>query len=723
MAHPHPNPLGNKEGLLGRVTPYAGVALLGSALIPVMDLSAGAPFVVAICGLTIAIVTSPWWVPWERLPYSMQAVPPISYLVVVAFLRDADGGAESGYGSLAALVVMWLAIYGTRAELAVGLLGVGGVFLVPVVLFGAPDYPSSEAGRGILWLAVSCIIGYTTQGLVRRVRDQAASSREQAEALRRSEQRVREILDTAQEAFVSISAEGDVIDWNPQAQQTFGWAAEEVVGRELASVIIPPDLRPAHRDGLARFVEMGEGAVLGQRLELSALHRDGHEFPVELTITPIEQAGSYEFHAFIRDISDRKQAEQYFLAQHEVTRVLAELGPQDEAMPAVLRTLGECMGWEVGEYWSLDDKLHVLRCANVWHVPSIDVTEFKKRAHGLTFERGVGIPGQVWKCGEPVRIENIVEGAQFLRSSAAVRQGLRAAVGLPITSESRLIGVIVFFSREIKALDGDLVEMMSALSTQVGQFIERRRFQHEADRMKDEFFSLVSHEFRTPLTSISGYVELLTERAGELTPEERAHFLDVVKRNSERLRRLVDDLLFISKVQAGKFSLTPREVDLTGLASQCVDAATPHAEANGLDLSLEVHGVPPVVGDPDRLGQLLDNLISNAIKYTPQSERVDVCLGSEDGRVVIEVTNTGVYVPPEDRERLFERFFRRSDPSAQDVQGVGLGLTIAQSIVHAHRGKIEAHSAEELGTTFRVELPLTGEVASPHAGDREEIAA
>jgi signal transduction histidine kinase len=392
-------------------------------------------------------------------------------------------------------------------------------------------------------------------------------------------------------------------------------------------------------------------------------------------------------------------------------------------MPAVLRALGECMGWEVGEYWSLDEHVHVLSCVDVWHVPAIDMTEFKERTHGLTFERGVGIPGQVWKRGEPVRIENIVEGAQFLRSSPAVRQGLRAAVGLPITSESRLIGVIVFFSREIKALDGALMEMMSALSAQVGQFIERRRFQREADHMKDEFFSLVSHEFRTPLTSISGYIELLTERADELTPEERAHFLDVVKRNSLRLRRLVDDLLFISKVQAGKFALTPRKVDLKELAEQCVDAAMPHAEASGLDLSIELRGVPPVVGDPDRLGQLLDNLISNAIKYTPGGERVDVCIGSEDSRVVIEVTNTGVYVPPEDCERLFERFFRRSDPSAQNVQGVGLGLTIAQSIVHAHRGKIEAHSSEDLGTTFRVELPLLGQAGSPNARDREEIAA
>jgi PAS domain S-box-containing protein len=557
---------------------------------------------------------------------------------------------------------------------------------------------------------------------VRRVRDQAARSREQANALRYSEHRVRQILDTAQEAFVSMSATGDVIDWNRQAEQTFGWSAEEVIGRELASVIIPPTLREAHRGGLTRLMETGEGPVLGQRLELSALHRDGHEFPVELTITPIEQGGSYEFHAFIRDISERKQAEQYFGAQHEVTRVLAELGPEDEAMPAVLRALGECMDWEVGEYWSIDPTAGVLNRTASWHDPKMETGELDAITQELTFKPGVGIPGTVWKEGRPVRIEDVSE-TMFLRTSAAVRLGLRAAIGLPISSDSRMIGVMVFFSREIRDLDADLMQMMSTLSIQVGQVIERRRFQHEADRMKDEFFSLVSHEFRTPLTSISGYVELLTERADELTPEERAHFLDVVKRNSKRLRRLVDDLLFISKVQAGKFSLTPREIDLKDLAEQCVDAATPQAEASGLDLSLDVRGVPPVVGDPDRLGQLLDNLISNAIKYTPEGERVDVSVVFEDDLVVMEVTNTGVYVPPEDREHLFERFFRRSDPSAQDVQGVGLGLTIAQSIVHAHHGKIEALSSEDLGTTFRVELPLRGRAGSPNAGDREEIAA
>jgi PAS domain S-box-containing protein len=722
MAHPHPNPLGNKEGLLGRVAPYAAVALLGSALIPVMDLQASAAFVAAIVCLTVAIVTSPWWVPWEKLPYSAQCIPPISYLIVVALLRDADGGAASGYGSLVALVVMWLAIYGTRAELAVGLVGVGAVFFVPPLLIGGSSYPSAEAGRGILWLAVGCIVGYTTQSLVRRVRDQAAESEGQAEALRESERRIRQILDTAQEAFVSMDSGGRIIDWNPQAQETFGWHRDEVIGRQLSDMLIPPRFREAHQKGLERFLETNEGPVLNQRLELAALHREGQELPVEFTISPLPRGGSYEFHAFLRDISERKQSEKYFGAQHEVTRVLAEAAPGEDAMPQVLKALGERMDWEVGEYWGLDENAQVLHCVDAWHVPSIDTTELESVTQGLTFVRGVGIPGQVWEQGRPVRIENIVE-SMFLRSSAAVRQGLRAAIGLPITSDSRLVGVMVFFSREIKALDADLMQMMGTLSAQVGQFVERRRMQREADRMKDEFFSLVSHEFRTPLTSITGYVELLTEREAELTVEERTHFLDVVKRNSKRLRRLVDDLLFISKVQAGRFSLTPREVSLSELAAQSVEAASPLADDNGLELSLEVGDVPVIVGDPDRLGQLLDNLISNAVKYTPEGERIDVRLSSVDDHVVALVTNTGVYVPLEERERLFERFFRRPETTAQEVQGVGLGLTIAQSIVHAHRGRIEVDSSKEAGTTFRVELPVHGHAGSPSSGTREEIAA
>jgi PAS domain S-box-containing protein len=723
MRHPHPNPLGNRQGLLGRVAPYACVALLATALIPVQGLSGGPIVVVGTVGLTVLIVTSPWWVPWARLPFWMQAIPPISYLGVIAILREADSGARSGYGSLAALVVMWLAIYGTRAELTVGIAGVGVMFGLPIFLIGEPNYPSSEIGRAVLWLAVSVIIGYTTQQLMGRVRDQAATSDEQADALGQSERRTRQILESAHEAFVSIDSAGIILAWNPQAEETFGWSQDEAIGRELAETIIPERYHEAHRKGITRFLETGEGPVLNQRLELAALHRDGHEFPVELTISPLLGSSGYRFHAFVRDITARKQSELYFEAQHEVTRVLAESGPGENAMPKVLEALAERMGWEVGEFWALDETAHVLRRVESWHVPSIDVSALDRATENGSFERGAGIPGEVWARQAPVRIGNIVEGPHFLHSSAAVEQGLRAAVGLPIKSESRFLGVMVFFSREIKALDAELAELMSALSGQVGQYLERRRAEREADRAKDEFFSLVSHEFRTPLTSIAGYTELLLEQNSELNDAQRAQFLEVVQRNSKRLRRLVDDLLFISKVQAGKFSLSPRELDLRDLVIECVEGVAPHAKDNGLELVIEVDSIPQVVGDPDRLGQLLDNLLTNAVKYTPAGERVGVRLYSEGGTTVTEVTNTGVFIPEEERGRLFERFYRRSDASEREPAGVGLGLSIAESIARAHGGSIGVRSSRETGTMFRVELPFDGPAGAPDAPGRQQVAA
>jgi signal transduction histidine kinase len=267
----------------------------------------------------------------------------------------------------------------------------------------------------------------------------------------------------------------------------------------------------------------------------------------------------------------------------------------------------------------------------------------------------------------------------------------------------------------MRAPDKELVELIAGLSSQVGQFIQRKRAEEEAERLKNEFFSLVSHEFRTPLTSIVGYLDLLLDDRTNLTPEEHANFLAVIKRNSVRLRRLVDDLLFISKVQSGKFSLTPRDVDLREIVSGCLEGAKPHAESGGLTLELHADELPPFFGDPDRLAQLFDNLISNAVKYTPEGERIVIRLADGEKRVLAEVTNSGVHLPQEDIESIFEPFVRSETATSREVPGVGLGLTIVRSIVEAHGGQISVHSVEEVGTTFRVELPRPEVVGEPDA--------
>ena len=242
-----------------------------------------------------------------------------------------------------------------------------------------------------------------------------------------------------------------------------------------------------------------------------------------------------------------------------------------------------------------------------------------------------------------------------------------------------------------------------------GRLLERERAQNERlrslDRLKDEFVALVSHELRTPLTSIRGYLELVLDDSDQLASAHR-EFLQIVDRNVDRLLHLVSDLLLVAQVDAGKLTFEWTEVDLVSLVGECVQAARPVAEVAGVELVFGATSARPIIADPSRIGQLLDNLISNAIKFTPAGGRVDVGVdGSGDG-AAIEVRDTGYGIAIEDQSQLFERFFRTQSASEMAIAGTGLGLSIAKAIVDAHGGAISVESAKGSGTTFRVVLPL-----------------
>ena len=227
----------------------------------------------------------------------------------------------------------------------------------------------------------------------------------------------------------------------------------------------------------------------------------------------------------------------------------------------------------------------------------------------------------------------------------------------------------------------------------------------ELDRLKDEFVSLVSHELRTPLTSIRGYAELLLEEQETLSAEQR-RFVEIVDRNSSRLLELVGDLLFLAQIEAGKLAIEIGTVDLNRIVEECVETSSPTADARSIELTARLAALPPIQGDPVRLAQVLDNLVSNAIKFTPRGGRVEVRLSSEDGSAVVEVEDSGLGIPEDERAQLFERFFRSSSATQNAIPGTGLGLTITKAIVDRHGGRIEVESAENVGTTVRVRLPL-----------------
>ena len=226
----------------------------------------------------------------------------------------------------------------------------------------------------------------------------------------------------------------------------------------------------------------------------------------------------------------------------------------------------------------------------------------------------------------------------------------------------------------------------------------------ELDRMKDDFVASVSHELRTPLTSINGYLDLVSEQSENLTPEQR-DFLTVVKRNSERLMRLVGDLLFVAQVDAGPICLERLPVDLVTLVSDSVEVSRPAAEAKLVALELDAQPLDLVDADAMRLGQVLDNLLSNAVKFTPPGGSVAVRVFTDGADAVIEVADTGMGIALEDQERLFERFFRAAVAGEMAIPGTGLGLAIAKAIVEGHEGTISISSELGRGTTVRLELP------------------
>jgi signal transduction histidine kinase len=228
----------------------------------------------------------------------------------------------------------------------------------------------------------------------------------------------------------------------------------------------------------------------------------------------------------------------------------------------------------------------------------------------------------------------------------------------------------------------------------------------ELDRMKSHLVATVSHELRTPLTSIRGYLELLLESGGEPLSDEQRRVLRIVDRNGARLLHVVNDLLFVSKGASGTIELDRVELHLHEVVDETAAALRQQAEGKGVALRVALDAAPQCIGDPTRLGQAVENLVANAIKFTPAGGTVDVTLSTAGESTVLEIADTGLGIAPSDQERLFQPFFRAGSAISAAIPGTGLGLSIAKAIVEAHGGEIVLQSALGRGTTFTVRLPL-----------------
>ena len=485
--------------------------------------------------------------------------------------------------------------------------------------------------------------------------------------------RTRQILETAHDAFISIDEHGIITDCNPQAERTFGWTCEEMLGRELAELLLPERYRETQRRGLERFLATGEGPVLGNRLELMALNSAGEEFPVELTVSALETDTGHSFNAFLRDITERKAAEELVERQR---RSLAEA-----------QSVGGLGSWQ----WDVaSDTVE-------WSDELCRIYGLEPGSHPSTFDEAL----ERTHADDRALLRDTVEGA--------LEAGEAFAFEMRIQRPDGAIRILHCRGEVVIGADGTPLRMLGT-----GQDITERR---ELERTKDEFTSIVSHELRTPLTSIRGSLGLLESGALGTLPEKGQRMVEIAVDNTDRLVRLINDILDIERIDSGKIHMRKQETDAEELVGRSVEGLAQFALDAEVKLVADARPVP-VHADPDRVIQALTNLISNAVKFSPAGSAVRVSAVRQEDEVIFEVADEGRGIPEEHLDSIFERFQQVDASDSREKGGTGLGLAICRTIVENHGGRIWVESVPGEGSTFAFSLPALAdhEGADEHQG-------
>jgi signal transduction histidine kinase len=328
----------------------------------------------------------------------------------------------------------------------------------------------------------------------------------------------------------------------------------------------------------------------------------------------------------------------------------------------------------------------------------------------VAFARGDGLPGRIWANAEPLWILDVTADRNFPRSDIAATCGLRGAFGFPVRLGEQVLGVIEFFSRDIRQPDAELLDMFAGVGAQLGQYIERRRVEDEVrreqelGRVKSNFVSLVSHEFRTPLGIILSSSEILDRYIDSLDATERRDQLGAIANAVQRMSGLIEQVLMFSRIEAGHLEFRPEPLDVPGLCRRLQDellSATTHRCPIVLVVENPMDGAS---GDQALIRHILSNLLTNAVKYSSAAVPVRFTVRREGFDALFEVADRGLGIPEAQQARLFTAFHRARNVA--DIPGTGLGLVIVRNCLDAHGGQIHIASTEGEGTTVRVTLPL-----------------
>jgi len=540
------------------------------------------------------------------------------------------------------------------------------------------------------------------------------------ERAERAVRRLAAIVESSDDAIISKDLNGIVTSWNIAAERMFGYTAAEMIGRSIRT-LIPAD-RQSEEDLVLAQVRRGDKV---DHFDTIRQRKDGTQLPISLTVSPIRDDHGRIVGAskIARDISERRHAEQErarllaMAEQHaatterlnEVGAIVAGTLDRQEVVQAVTDAATELTTAAFGAFFynAIDDKGEAYTLCTISGVARDAFAKFPMPRNTPVFEptfRGAGI----------VRSDDITRDPRYghnppYHGMPPGHLPVRSYLAVPVRHRSgEVVGGLFFGHPDPGRFTERHEQLVAGIASWAAIGLENAELYvgvQEASRLKDEFLATLSHELRTPLNAILGYARMV--KSGIVSPDRMMRAIDTIERNATSLTQIVEDVLDVSRIIAGKMRLNVQQVHLPHLIEGAVEAFAPASEAKGLRIESTLDPHPPAVsGDPERLQQVIWNLISNAVKFTDRGGTVRVTLAATDRELTLTVSDTGVGIEPSFLPHMFERFRQADAGTTRERGGLGLGLGIARQLVEMHGGTISAASAGiGKGATFTVRLP------------------
>ncbi|WP_203903664.1 ATP-binding protein [Virgisporangium aliadipatigenens] len=517
------------------------------------------------------------------------------------------------------------------------------------------------------------------------------------------------LLQSLDTGVAACGTDGRLVVFNAMMQELFGTESLDVLLDEW-----PDRFTLCHHDGTPlRAEELPLRRALGGQevcqSDLLAYDRAGQPRWFTVNARPIQEPGTgttIGAVAAVHDITDAHRTQRYQDCETAVLKVLTETPDTVAAGNRILTAIATTLDWPYMALWLVDPVVDRLRRVAVYAAEGeapLPVPE--------TFGPGESLPGVCWQRGEPVWAPDIHAPDSPVLPAIAAACTYKSAGAVPVRSGERTVGVLVFFAHDRQEPEPALAILISGVAGHIGAYLERRRAEELSLQLAastDEYVALVGHELRTPLTSIAAYTELIAESPPGTPVDQVRDLLDVVLRNTAVLRTLVEQLLDLAALDSGHVGLECAPVDLAEVVGEAVECALREARPRDITIDSTLHTGAVVTGDRDRLRQVVDCLLGNAVKYSPDGSAVTVGLVAGPDCVELTVADNGIGVPEGERSRVFQRLYRASNARHSSSGGNGLGLALSRTVVERHHGSITLASTEPSGTLVTVRLPDAG---------------